>query len=246
MKRNVCTISLFFYTSFCLLSIADTLAARGKTYRDVYIMEGIYSYYILLPETGTIESVLKKDIDGKTVIFDEAEKRMALKKQWDIKKTIPMKLSGEEKEILDKKVCEDSLIKSEPRQSAFVLKKKGNASQNFASDSIYSFQRGDIAYTMPGTPYYSNSSPRRTDNRAYGVYSSQNMDNLPKVVLRNPPVAGLGRMPMGYGGGMGMYNDVTVISNISDLFSTIDDRLVGEFGPLRLVPSSVNSLDSRR
>ena len=32
----------------------------------------------------------------------------------------------------------------------------------------------------------------------------------------------------GFGGGMGGIRDVTVISNISDMFDTIDDRLVGE------------------
>lgn len=37
-----------------------------------------------------------------------------------------------------------------------------------------------------------------------------------------------------YGGGGGYGPDVTVISNISDLFSTIDDRMVGEFGPIGL------------
>lgn len=49
----------------------------------------------------------------------------------------------------------------------------------------------------------------------------------------------------GYGGyrggnaGGGYYGrDVTMISNISDMFSTIDDRLVGEGGPVKLTPQS--------
>ncbi len=65
---------------------------------------------------------------------------------------------------------------------------------------------------------------------------------LPKIIVRNPSgalAAGGGGMRGGYGaagGGGGMRGgygaagggDVTAIGNISDLFSTIDDRMVGE------------------
>ncbi len=267
VKQNIYIISLLCYTSFCFLAIADTLVARGRTYQDVYIMEGLHSYYILLPETGTIESVLKKDIDDNAVIFDEPDKRMALKKQWDEKQAVSLKLSREEKEISRDKGNEDTYIKPTSKPTTFVLKRKGNASQNYVSNNDYSFPKGDMTNAMPGTPYHSNISPRRINSKAYGLYNTQGTDSLPKVVLRNPPVSGMGylsgrnmmnyganafagggmgRMPMGYAGGMGMFNDVTVISNISDLFSTIDDRLVGEFGPIQIIPSSGNSLGDRR
>lgn len=267
MKQYFCVISLLCYALLSFSAIADTLVTRGKIYQDVYIMEGLHSYYILLPETGTIESVLKKDIDGSAVIFDAPEKRMALKKQWDEKQLDYVKLSRAEKEISGNEVYEDSLTKSVSKPSAFVLKRKGNASQNYTLESAYYPPKGNMTYTMPGTPYHSNISPRRIDNRSYGLYNAQSTNNLPKIVMRNPPVSGMGyssgrnmmnyganvfprggmgMMPMGYGTGMGMFYDVTIISNISDLFSTIDDRLVGEFGPIQLIPSSVNSLNNQR
>jgi len=267
MKQKIYIISWLCSTAFCFLSIADTLVAREKTYQDVYIMEGLHSYYILLPETGTIESVLKKDIDDDSLIFDKPERRMALKKQWDEKQSVPMKLSRGEEETSGNKGNEDTYIKPTSKPSVFVLKRKGNASQNYNSNSDYYSPRSDMTYAMPGTAYSSNISNRRIDSKAYGLYNTRGTDSLPKVVLRNPPVSGMGylsggnrinyganafmgggvgRMPMGYGGGMGMFNDVTVISNISDLFSTIDDRLVGEFGAIRIVPSSGNLLGNRR
>lgn len=89
----------------------------------------------------------------------------------------------------------------------------------------------------------------------FGAYPYGGSSALPKVVLRYPPASGPtggygipGVEPPGLGyPGRGLaptyggraypiqgtyysgYRDVTIISNISDLFSTIDDRLVGEF-----------------
>lgn len=267
VRQNIYIISFLCYTSFCFITVADTLIAQGKTYQDVYIMEGLHSYYILLPETGDIESVLKKDIDNKTVIFDEPEKRMALKKQWDEKQSVSAKLSDKEKKILANKVHEENHLQSTSKPSAFVLKHKGNASQNYIPNRNYYSSKGDMPHTMPGTLYNSNMYQTRINSKSLGFYNAQNTDSLPRVVLRNPPVSGMGylsggnimnyganafpggwmgRMPVGYGGGMGMYNDVTVISNISDLFSTIDDHLVGEFGPIKLIPSSVALSNNRQ
>ncbi len=89
----------------------------------------------------------------------------------------------------------------------------------------------------------------------FGAYPYGGSSALPKVVLRYPPVSGpignygisgVGQTGLGYPGrGLAPtyggraypiqgtyysgYRDVTIISNISDLFSTIDDRIVGEF-----------------
>ncbi len=87
----------------------------------------------------------------------------------------------------------------------------------------------------------------------FGSYPYSGSNVLPKVVLRNPPVSGAignygmpGMMGFGYpgrgiaptyggrpfpmqGGYFGGFGDVTIISNISDMFFNIDDRIVGEF-----------------
>ncbi len=177
-----------------------------------------------------------------------------------------MKPSEIRKTILNNKISEDYPINPDKKSSEFVLKRKGTASQNYLSDNYY-FHKYNMTHTLPGNPYQSNISPRRIESKAYGFYNPRTTDGLPKVVLRNPSVSGggfpsrlgtmnygmnpfpggrMGRMPMGYGVGMGMFYDVTVISNISDLFSTIDDRLVGEFGPMKLIPSNIRTNNNQR
>jgi len=261
---------LIFITLLCILfsgdSVADKLITAEKNYQDVYIMEGIHSLYILFPETGAIESVLKKDINNGTLTFDEPEKRMNLKKKWDEKQSISMKSSEVKKTVSNNEINETYPINSVKKSSEFVLKRKGSASQNYLSDNYY-FNRHNIIPTLPGTPYQSNISPRIMENKTYGFYNPRNTDSLPKIVLRNPSVSGggfpsrvgmvnygmnpfsgggMGRIPTGYGFGMGMFNDVTVISNISDLFSTIDDHLVGEFGPIKIIHSTIKVNNNQR
>ncbi|MCX8064974.1 MAG: hypothetical protein N3G21_07360, partial [Candidatus Hydrogenedentes bacterium] len=53
-----------------------------------------------------------------------------------------------------------------------------------------------------------------------------------------------------YGRGMGMYGggfgrDVTTLSNISDMFSTISDQLVGELGPVGIITAGTGALATR-
>lgn len=265
LKNKTLIVLYLIYGLIYGYSTADTLITHEKTYHDVYIMEGIHSFYILLPETGTIESVLKKDINNNKIFVDEPEKRIALKRKWDEKRTESTRLSDVRKEVLEKNESKHYVSEPTSRLSRFVLKQKGNASQNHISDSFSYFQEDNTNYALPGSTYPLNSSHRKVDSKAYGFYNSRSSDSLPKVVLRNPPASGrgypagspmmnygmnafpgggMGRMPVGYGAG-GMFGDVTVISNISDLFSTIDDRLVGEFGPLKIIPSSGDSRTNR-
>ncbi len=259
-------ITLSSYILFSGYAMADKLTTPEKTYQDVYIMEGIHSLYILFPETGAIESVLKKDISNATLILDEPEKRIALKKRWDEKQSVSTKPAEAKKTISNSEISGDYNINPIKKSSEFVLKRKKTASQDYFSDNYY-FQRYNATSALPGGPYQANISPRRIENKVYGFYNPRNTDSLPKIVLRNPSVSGggfpsragmmnygitpfpgggIGRMPMGYGFGMGMFNDVTVISNISDLFSTIDDRLVGEFGPMKLIPSTIRNKNNQR
>ncbi len=262
-KKQTLLISLLIIWLFCSYPlVADTFISNDKTYYDVYILEGIHNYYILFPETGAIESVLKQDIISNTLIFDEPEKRIALKKKWDEKQPVSVQPPEKIHKVLN--VTDEGYpAKSTIEPSGFVLKRKGNASQNNVLKKLYSNRENNTSHVLPGSDYYSNNTYRKVDGKSYGFYNARGVDSLPKVVLRNPPVSGgdfmyrnygrnpfmgfgrMVRMPAGYGYGMAMFNDVTVISNISDLFSTIDDRLVGEFGPTKLIPSTVNSRNNR-
>ncbi len=249
-------LSLFACWVFSFAGNADKLITSTKTYENVFIIEGNNSFYILNPEDGTVDSLPKGEVSKNSVVFDEPEQRLALKNKWREKQTflkdIPEQEVNKKVEILESnREVEDSSIP--------LLKKKGNASQYRVSPIVSPNSNLKFAqyYALPGSQYYPGIT-RKIDKQVTGMYrGGGGMDSLPKVVLRNPPASSAGsytggrRMNYGmnasprYGGMRGsqggyapMFRDVTVISNISDLFSTIDDRLVGEFGPLRITPST--------
>ncbi len=256
-RMKIFVLGVIVLGQMCGYVMADTVITREKTYFDVYVMEGIHSFYILLPETGAIESIIKKDEDVISVIMDEPEKRVELKKKWDEKQTVSRGIS----KISEEKKGKESVppTKTSKEQTTLISKRKGNASLSYSNDGIQTYPGDVTGTTLPGTLYSANVLPRTVNSRTYGFYNTGSGDSLPKIVLRNPPVSGggyagmnnfrygmnaypgaggMGRMSMGYGYGMGMFRDVTVISNISDLFSTIDDRLVGEFSPVMIIHSS--------
>lgn len=125
-KYKILIIIGLIYILFSGNTVADKLTTFEKTYQDVYIMEGINSLYILFPETGTIQNVLKKDIISDTLIFDEPEKRIALKKKWDEKQSVSKKPSEAKKAISNSKISGDHNINPSKKSSEFVLKRKKN------------------------------------------------------------------------------------------------------------------------
>jgi len=249
---------LCVYVVFSFSVHADRLITSAKTYENVFIIEGNNSFYILNPEDGTVDSVPKAAASANSVILDEPEQRLALKNKWKEKQTflkdMPEQKKNEEvgiKDIESNKEVEDSSIP--------LLKKKGNASQYRVLPAVSSNPNSKFIqhYALPGNQYYPGII-QNIDKQVTGMYrGGMGGDSLPKVVLKNPPASSAGsytggrRMNYGmnasprYGGMRGMqggyapmFRDVTIISNISELFSTIDDRIIGEFGSIKLTPST--------
>jgi len=246
-------IEIYFY-SLCLS--ADVLVTPTKTYTDVFIIEGDNLLYILNPNDGTINSIQKKAIAENSIFYDEPEKRSELKTKWDKQHSSEAKNTYTSINTLQKVEMSAPLLhtynsatKEINSSSPILLRLKGNTYQNNQQRINYypQEQRADILHRQQQLPltksYYSLYMP---ENRGY--------DSSRKIVLRNPSVSpntyytgsgipnyGANRFSGGMGGMRGYSMaypsggyDVTIISNISDLFSTIDDRLVGEFPSVRI------------
>ncbi|MCX8065439.1 MAG: hypothetical protein N3G21_09760 [Candidatus Hydrogenedentes bacterium] len=206
--------ALVFIFSIVLPATTDGLCSFEKNYPSPIHLERENSHYILTLQDSFINSI-EKDLDTK-VQTHISEDRLEFINNWDTK---------------NKFLSSTSLINSN-REPSYQTKR--------ISKILSSSSRMLIAYNSP-------------QYGGYGVYPSvAPSSSLPKVVLRYPSVSApanygiSGPMGIGYprggfaptyggrafpmqGGYFGGYADVTVISNISDMFYTIDDRLVGEF-----------------
>lgn len=149
--------------------------------------------------------------------------------------------------IPSRKVSVDDLIKSNPIVIEHNFWEKPHSRKSTLSGR-FDFDKEHLKLPLDEKVLIAYNLPQ------YGSYPYSGSNSLPKVVLRYPPVSGPrsdyaipGMMGMGYprggyaptyggrpfpmygGGYFGGFPDVTIISNISDMFFTIDDRLVGEF-----------------
>jgi hypothetical protein len=89
-----CFLVLLVFSNYCA---ADSIVVDGKTYTDVYVMEGPLTYYVCIPADGTIMNVDKAELKkGDLAISEDRAQRLALKEQFD-KSRAPIKAEIERK-----------------------------------------------------------------------------------------------------------------------------------------------------
>lgn len=64
-------------------ALADSITADGKTYDNVYVVEGGAMYYIQFPDTGKVTCVRKIDVPrGQVRLTQDTDARAALRDRW--------------------------------------------------------------------------------------------------------------------------------------------------------------------
>lgn len=216
-------------------SFADWIVLNGLTYRDVYVREGRSAYFVHFPDTGEVMNVPRSGVDASDLGIDkDASHRKALLDRW---RTNNPSREDSTSHRLDVR-----------RQ---VARSRKNASGTAASASAQGTAGGmavrtyDFAETT--LPKILLQSPSAMMAAPAGSYRSPSRMGMTTGQMQQPRGGGMGMMP-GYGnpgvrgmggfGGMGggFGRDVTAITNISDLFFTIHDGLVGEAPATILAP----------
>ncbi len=235
---------------------ADRIAFDGKSYDDVYIAEGASMYYIHLPDTGEVLSVRKDSVPAKDVhLTPDREARNEIRNRWNEVRDrsrsqsapagLPPKVAAglsaavgaavpapTDEAVTDGQTPHLRLRNVPLRQALKGVLRPMNLD--------YKVEDGYIRVSTPQRIRTESAEPLET--RYYDLRSSA-ADTLPKVVAGNMGgVGGAGGLGGGLGGGFGGGGlggfgggglagggaGGATFSNISQLFSNIDDRLVGE------------------
>lgn len=214
---------LLFLMALSFSAAADWIVLNGMTYKDVYVREGRSSYFVHFPETGEVMNVPRAGVQDSDVgILDDAPRREALLAKWR---------------------------KANPERQRDALHRRDVRRQAATAAALQ---------PAPAAPVQTGTASGRMETRRYelgGTTLPKIVLRSPSVLMGAPAVRpaapyrpaagprrgmgnrGMGMAMPGYGmpgmGGVGIrgggfHRDVTAITNISDLFSTIHDPLVGE------------------
>ena len=81
MTRNVCLVVLSLLATST--AMADSIVVDGMAYTGVYIRESPSTYYVQIPEQGSVRHVSKSAVESGDVVFSESEEeRAALLALW--------------------------------------------------------------------------------------------------------------------------------------------------------------------
>lgn len=225
-------------------SWGDTIRVSDKVYDDVIVREGASLYYVQTPSDGKVFTVPKSEIDASSVsVTKDPEKRKALVVQWNSHhETTVTEISAPsfiKLPVSESSSTSDSRTTDTESPKGSVKLKDYVKAELRSRNLDYVVEEGVLVVGAPamirGIRGYSTG---RLVTRTYKL-GSLGSETMPKVVLQNPTSSGVST-GMQSGGGM---NSGAQFSNISQLFSTIDDRLVGETPP---VLGSLGVVGSRR
>jgi hypothetical protein len=261
---------------------ADSITADGKTYEDVYVVEGGSMYYIHSPVTGKVVGVRKDAVSPEQVrLTQDKAARQALRDRWSAANE---RLTGRSKQgepggpatpaavALGLSAVGQAPAPAKPAVPRLYVPAPPTAQGEYVTDGTVHHVKLDnvpLGQALKGIlrpmnldykvedGYVWVSTPERIRTESFeplqtGYYDLQSAgsETLPKVLVGNTGgvggTAGLGTgTGGGFGGGGGLGGGIgggggvgggmaggglatTGFSNISQLFSTIDDRLVGE------------------
>ncbi len=222
---------LIVYTLLMLSfdTAADWIVLNGVLYGDVYIRTGRSEYFVHFPETGEVVNVPRNRVKASEVgVYDEDANRQVLFTQWRAKNPGCKHNAGYAKEVR-RHITQSSspapdLISAELWKSSFSTEAGTYQQSRPPLSEISTFTpstvpAASVVYPSPHAPMVTRSATNPGAlPRAHALIPRQGRSGT-------PPMNRFGIPPRAFP------RDVTLISNISDLFSTIDDRCVGESSP---------------
>ncbi|MDQ1255903.1 MAG: Tetratricopeptide repeat protein [Candidatus Hydrogenedentes bacterium] len=255
MSRAVPILAAFALTALSGAS-ADRIVADGQTYDGVYVRESPSMYYVQFPADGRVSSFAKDRVTEVELTGDTVE-RERLRRLWEEARTpktsappskpepveAPLTLGGAlkaelRKQNLDYRVENGFVWISTPdrlrRESFEPLETRTYTLNSGAQDTLPKIVVRNMAGSYGG---YAGGVSGGNGTRATGSYGT----NSGTYSAGTGSVAGSGRGAVGgmYGGSgtpIGSQGAVPYgpgltgphVSNLAELFTNIDDRLVGE------------------
>lgn len=217
---------LLFLMALPFSAVADWIVLNGMTYKDVYVREGRSSYFVHFPETGEVMNVPRAGVQDSDVgILKDGPRREALLAKW--RKANPER----QRDVLHRRDVrrQAAMAATMPPVPTFPAQ-AGQASGRMETRR-YELGETTLPKIVLRSPSVLMAAPAMRSAASYGPA---------RVPRRGMGNRGMGMAMPGYGmpgmGGVGIrgggfQRDVTAITNISDLFSTIHDPLVGESLP---------------
>ncbi len=234
-------LALITLMAWSTAAYGDWIRLNGATHQDVYINETRTMYFVHFPDTGEVMNVPKNSVSPDNVGFNEdAAFRTDLLEAW--------RERNPERERTADRLEDVRQHQRHHRASAPPPNTAEQPTQRVQQVSLGGDALPKIVLRNPPLRHAPTGMQRpntmmRQPQQQFGGGMGTGTRGMPGTGgmgtgMRGMPgtggMAGMGGMGMpGMGGmmpGMGgmAMRDVTVISNISDLFSNIDDRLVGE------------------
>jgi len=121
-----------------LAAVADSIKVGDKVLENVYVTEGSSSYYVSVPDDGTVLNAAKSEVDPKSVVISpDREARKALYATWlDKRKSLRGEASSAQAEAEVVNVVEPPK-KEEPVEKSKTLKKvSGSGSGTGGSSGV--------------------------------------------------------------------------------------------------------------
>lgn len=203
-----------------LSAAADTITVNGAKHENVIVRQSDTRYYIQNPADGAVFSVDKDTVAGGDLqLTYSTDERSALQRKWELANRGETETEPSERES-------SAPDRSRELQSAKERQKPIRIAADAATKRIAS----------PRTHYAPDPAPSRLRGamgnpgalRTRAINLGLGGDTMPKIVVSNFGGRGGAFAPGGGGlGGSGGYGS-SQFSNITQLFSNIDDTLVGE------------------
>ncbi len=204
---------------------ADSIAVGDTRYEDAYITEGASLYYVSLADTGTTITIAKDDpaLGPVEITADESEREIILARY----KEVRSRLATPDEPGTAANVTRTNFVESSIDSSTFRMSSATVRAESSATPLLV--LRGN-AVSRPSVPAPSRQSgPQLNGGGSQGGFNS---GGTMQSAGRRSGGAGGGRAGGGGGRGAGRGGGQTGtgagFTNISELFSTIDDADVGE------------------
>ena len=248
MRTLVSAPLLFTLVALSNTALADRIAVQGVTHEDVYVRSSATMYYVQVPATGAVWSVPKAEVAPENVHLSADAERAALLAQWNTARASSRQapshiLSTEGAAELKSEpplltnVGDDPPASHEERTAnANLTRQHRVAPQAPHSDGLETrvYAISPVTETLPKIVAQAPNAAL-AGGGGFGAGSGvttgggfgANQGAALGAGAGFPGAAG-GAAAAGGGGFGGGNFGATHFSNISQLFTTIDDRLVGE------------------
>ena len=134
--RKTWAVAVMVAMGASFMASADAIKVGDKVLQNVYVTEGSSSYYVSIPDDGSVLNAAKSEVDPKSVVItQDREARKALYTAWLDKRRAQKGLAPEEADTAVVDVVEPPK-KEEPAQKEKTLKKiSGTGSQSGGSSA---------------------------------------------------------------------------------------------------------------